>query len=90
VKVKSALPDDEVLKIMHERAPGFRAMPGLIQKYYGHEKATGEFTGIYIWDSVESLSEYRKSEMAKTIPTVYQAVGQPRIEVFDVPLVLLS
>ncbi len=90
VKFKSALSDSEVMRIMQERAPRFRALPGLIQKYYGHEKETGEFTGIYVWDSEQSLREYRDSELARTIPEAYRAEGQPRIEIFEVPLVLRS
>ena len=90
VKFKSALSFSEVERIMKERAPAFRALPGLIQKYYGHEQETGELTGIYIWDSMQSLQEFRKTELARTIPKAYQAEGQPRIEVFEVPLVLRS
>lgn len=90
VKFKSKLSDDEVRRVMNERAPNFRALPGLIQKYYGYEKATGEYTGIYIWDSEEALRAYRESELARTIPEAYQAASTPRIEVFDVPLVLRS
>lgn len=90
VKLKSSLPDEEAIRIMEERAPQFRAIPGLIQKYYGHEKATGEFCGVYVWDSEESLQEYRKSELARTIPVAYKGEGQPRIEVFDVVSVLRS
>lgn len=90
VKIKSSLPYDDVMRIMHERAPEFRAIPGLIQKYYGHEKATGEYTGVYIWDSIESLKEFRESELAKTIAQAYEATEPPRIEVFEVALVLRS
>ena len=90
IKFKSALSDSDVERIMKERAPRFRALPGLVQKYYGREQDTGEFTGIYVWDSEESLREYRKSELARTVPQAYQAQGQPRIEVFEVPLVLRS
>ena len=90
VKFKSALSDSDVQRIMKERAPSFRAMPGLIQKYYGLEKETGEYTGIYIWDSEQSLREFRETELARTIPEAYQAVGKPRVEIFEVPLVLRS
>lgn len=90
VKFKSALADNDAMRIMKERAPSFRAFPGLIQKYYGREPETGEFTGIYLWDSEQSLREFRETELARTIPEAYQAVGQPRIEIFEVPLVLRS
>ena len=88
VKFKSALSNNDVMRIVVERAPSFRALPGLIQKYYGHEKDTGEFTGIYIWDSEQSLRAFRESELARTIPEAYQVEGEPRIEIFEVPLVL--
>jgi heme-degrading monooxygenase HmoA len=90
VKLKSSLPYDEVMRVMEERAPEFRAIPGLVQKYYGHEKETGEFCGVYIWESEESLKEFRQSELARTIPVAYKADGQPRIEVFDVISLLRS
>ena len=83
VKFKSALSHDEAMRVVKERLPQFRALPGLIQKYYGHEKETGEYTGIYLWDSEESLREYRASELARSIPEAYQVVGKPRIEVFE-------
>lgn len=90
VKFKTALPVSDVLRISRERAPRYRALPGLIQKYYGIEKETGEVTGVYIWDSKQSLQEFRDSELARTIPEAYKVEGQPRIEVFDVELVLRS
>jgi heme-degrading monooxygenase HmoA len=90
VKFKSELSYEEAEKVMKERAPEFRALPGLIQKFYGIEKDTGEFTGIYFWDSQESASEFQKTELARTIPTAYKAVGAPKIEFFDVIMTLRS
>jgi hypothetical protein len=90
VKFKSALSDSDAKRIMEERAPSFRALPGLIQKYYGLEHETEEFTGIYLWDSEKSLREFRETELARTIPEAYKAVGKPRIEVFELLLTLRS
>ena len=45
---------------------------------------TGEYTGIYLWDSEQSIREFRESELARTIPSAYQVAGQPRIEIFEV------
>ena len=84
VKFKSGLSDNEVQRVMKERAPKFRALPGLVQKYYGHEKQTGEFTGIYLWDSEQSMREFRETELARTIPVAYKAEGKPRIEFFEI------
>lgn len=84
VKFKSGLSDAAVQRVMKERAPQFRALPGLVQKYYGHEVQTGEFTGIYLWDSEESLHQFQKTELARTIPVAYKVESTPRIEFFDV------
>jgi heme-degrading monooxygenase HmoA len=84
VKFKSGLSDTEVERVFKERMPRFRELTGLVQKYYGHEKDTGEFTGVYLWDSKESIDRFRQSELAQTIPVAYKAQNKPRIEFFDV------
>lgn len=90
VRFKSELSRDHAEKVMKERAPQFRAIPGLIQKFYGVEKDTGEFAGIYFWDSEESIDEFRQSELARTIPVAYKAAGTPEIDLFDVIYTLRS
>lgn len=90
VKFKSELSQDQAEKVMKERAPQYRTIPGLIQKFYGVEKDTGELTGIYFWDSEDSIREFKQSELARTIPTAYKAASTPRIEFFDVALTLRS
>jgi hypothetical protein len=82
VKFSSPLTEDEVLAVMERRAPEFRQVPGLIQKFYGREVDTGDTCGIYIFDSHESLRAFRQTELARTIPNAYQ-VESPRIEVFE-------
>ena len=44
----------------------FRALPGLVQKNYVKYRDTGEYAGMYFWDSDESMGEYRKSKLAAT------------------------
>ena len=88
VKFKSGLSGAEVERVMLERAVKFRALPGLLQKYYAHDKETGEYAGIYLWDSERSLAEYERSDLRKSIPQAYAAQGQPRIERLDVKFLL--
>ena len=88
VKLKSALSETEIQRVMEERAPQFRALPGLLQKYYLRDSKTGEIGAVYIWDSEESLHAYRQSDLARTIASAYQAVEQPRIEIFETILTL--
>lgn len=84
VKLKTNLSEDELLTIAHERAPQFRAIPGLVQKYYLRRPGEGEFAGLYVWDSAESLAAFRDSELARSIPAAYQVVEPPVIEVGEV------
>jgi len=82
-KFKSRLPDEEVRRIMRERAPRFREQKGLLQKFYGYEESTSMHTGIYIWDSRNSMHAFRETELAKSIPSAYQVETPPRVEVFE-------
>jgi heme-degrading monooxygenase HmoA len=84
VKFRSGLSDEAVRRVMEERAPQFRALPGLLQKWYVREPATGEFSGVYLWDSEDSLRAFRASDLAGTIAAAYEVAGPPRIETFEV------
>ena len=80
VRFKTSLPPDELEKRYKKRLPEFRALPGLVQKYYLHDPSSDEWGGFYLWDSQESLNEYMASDLRKSIPETYQIVGTPRIE----------
>ncbi|MDX1395572.1 MAG: hypothetical protein R3195_14395 [Gemmatimonadota bacterium] len=84
VKLRSSLPEDELLAIAHERAPQFRALDGLVQKYYVRGAGDGEFAGVYVWESMEALTAFRESDLAKTIAEAYRVVEPPVIEVREV------
>ena len=84
VRFESELDVDEIHRRYPERMPEFRALPGLIQKYYLHDPATDEWCGIYLWDSKASAQAYLQSDLRKTIPQAYGVVGTPRVESFDV------
>lgn len=84
VKLKSNLPEEELLRRAKERKPQFEAIPGLIQKYYVKLNEEGGYSGIYVWDNRESLAAFRDSELAKTIPSAYEVIEVPNIEVLDI------
>ena len=84
VKLRTSLSEEELLTIAHERAPQFRALPGLVQKYYVRRQGEGEFAGVYIWDSMESLAAFRESDLARSIAAAYQVTEPPVIEVGEV------
>ena len=84
VKIKTNLSEEEFFEAAHTRTPRFKAIDGIIQKYYLRLENEGEYGGIYIWDSMESLQEFKQSDLAKTIGEAYGVIGKPSVEVHDI------
>jgi hypothetical protein len=83
VRVKSQLDEKELERRMLERRPRFQEVPGLVQKIYGKDEATGDMCGIYFFESQAALDAFRETELAQTIPTAYEA-KEVRPEIYDV------
>ena len=83
VRITTRLAHEEVRQIVEKRAPRFRQVPGLLQKYYGYEPSSEAFCGCYIFDSEESRQAFAQSELARTIPAAYQA-EEVRVETYEV------
>ena len=83
VRIKSVLEPEELDRRLNERKPRFLEVPGLIQKIYGRDEATGDVCGIYFFASKEALAAFRDTELAKTIPSAYEATDVRR-EVYEV------
>jgi hypothetical protein len=79
----SDLESDEFDRRPLERRPHFREVPGLLQKIYGPDRATGDVCGIYFFESEDALEAFRETELARTIPAAYEAVDVRR-EIYDV------
>ncbi len=82
VRITSDLPFEELSARAEARKPQFLEVPGLIQKFYVHDPATGDVGGIYFFEDRKALIAYRDSELAKSIPAAYEAT-EVRPEVFD-------
>ncbi len=78
------------MKVVNERAPEFRALAGLQQKYYLKDAASGEYAGLYLWDSPDSQGTFRNSERRASIAKAYKVQGEPRVEVYKVLMPLRS
>ena len=48
IKFESALSEDEVLEIAQDRIENFRALPGLLQKYYVKFEKPNHYGGGYM------------------------------------------
>lgn len=90
VKFETSLSQEDVLAVAEERLPQFRAIPSLVQKYYVKLPEPNRYGGIYIWESHEALSEFRDSELAKTIASAYKVVGAPDVGIHEVLFPLRS
>lgn len=88
IRYKSRLGYDEVKEKFLDRSDRYRKVPGLIQKYYVRFTATGEYGGIYVWDSKASLDAWKKGNLSETIVETYQIEGEPSRELTEVMLVL--
>ena len=84
IRLKSNLPEEELIKRAQDRKPQFGAIKGLLQKYYVKMPDSGQYGGIYVWDSKKSLDTYRKSDLASSIPEAYELIEAPNIEILDV------
>ena len=82
VRIKSDLDSEELERRMLERFPRFKEVPGLVQKIYGRDDATGEYCGIYFFKDQKSLADFRDTDLAKTIPGAYEA-SDVRREVYS-------
>ncbi len=83
VRVKSQLDEKELERRLIERRPRFHEVPGLVQKIYGRDAATGDVCGIYFFEDQAALAKFRETELAKTIPDAYEAIDIRR-EVYEV------
>jgi hypothetical protein len=82
VRAKSGLSPDALDRQLLERKPRFREVPGLVQKMYGKDPATGAVCGIYFFKDQESLTAFQKSELAQSIASAYE-VTEIRMETYE-------
>lgn len=83
VQFETALTEDEVLAVARQRAPQFRAIPSLVQKYYLRLGKPNHYGGFYVWESADALARFRESDLAKSIPAAYRVVGAPDVAVHE-------
>lgn len=85
---KSNLPKEKVIKNFEARADLYRVVPGLVQKYYVHDDATGHFGGIHVFDSLETAEAFMESDLVKSIGNAQNSHEPPTVRLLHVDLVL--
>ena len=71
VRFRSALPEERITELFRVRASEYLAIPGLRQKYYLRFHS-GEYGGVYVWDSAASMEQFFASDLARSICDVYR------------------
>lgn len=85
---KSGLHPEEVIRNFKERAAKYREIKGLVQKYYVHDESSGEFGGIYLFDTKENMEAFSNSDVAKSIGSAQKFIEPPTEKYFTVSHVL--
>ncbi len=80
----SGLPLEEVYSKFQQRAEKFRKVKGLLQKYYIHDKSTGEVGGVYLFDTRENLVAFRNSDFPRNTRGAYDVPGTPTFRELEV------
>lgn len=89
VKFNSTLSAENLMDVCKADMKTFRAVPGLIQKYYIAEENTGAISGIYIFETKSARAAFWTSELAKNIPIRYGVIAETlRVEQYDMAIVL--
>ena len=90
IRYRSGLEHREVERRFAERSDRYRNVPGLVQKYYVKFAATGEYGGIYVWESPQALEAWQAGNLSGTLARTYEIEGEPGRELAEVMLVLRS
>jgi len=88
VRFKSKMTDENVQKTYENRAPRYRALSGLKQKFYLKFTETGEHGAVYLWESEKDIEDFRKSDLRRTIPKAYQVDGKADSQLAEVVMAL--
>lgn len=83
IRYASELSAEEIDRLSQERSDNYRAMDGLLQKYYIHNEESDRFGGIYVFDSSQSADALFESDINASLRDVY-SVTDIEIERFPV------
>jgi hypothetical protein len=79
--LKKKLPQEELRGLLGQLVGVYKGVPGLKEKYFFEDLASGESGGIYVFESQETLDKYIGSEVWKNVVEA-NAVADPKIEKF--------
>jgi len=81
VRFRSRLDENELLRIATERSEEFLRVPGLLQKLYFGDVSGDGYGAVYLWDTAESLAQFRQSDLFASIGEAYEIEGPMEVAV---------
>ncbi|MBV0926271.1 YdhR family protein [Halomicroarcula limicola] len=72
ITYESALAVDEIDSLFRERAERYRAMDGLLQKFYLRDEKNGRVGGIYVFESAASADALFESDIHASLREAYK------------------
>ena len=72
-----------MIKLSATREDLYKKVPGLLQIVYMKDERTNQAGSILFFDNEESLNSYRTSDLAKSIPKIYDLIQPPELQIFD-------
>lgn len=83
VTFSSDISRDDYEAMVLEGAPVWAAVPGLIIKHFVYNFEEHKFGGIYLWEDEESMQEYCKSDLFKSV-IEHPAFSDHKSQIFEV------
>ena len=89
IKFKTTLNEEELVRTINSTVPGYKNVPGLVEKYFLSEEGSDLISGIYIFSTVSAREVFWESAFAKdSIPRYGVVADSVRIERYAIDLVL--
>ena len=74
---ESELRPEDVERTMRERAPRFREVDGLVQKYFFHDEERDRYGAVFLFESAAARDAYLESDLRAGVGEAYAITGTP-------------
>ncbi|TQF69352.1 hypothetical protein FK531_11505 [Rhodococcus spelaei] len=88
MRFETALDEAEQEKLSRAGLPKFRALEGLLQKYYVRNRDAGVVGGVYLFESKEAAQAYIDGPIVASVGERFRVVGDVEIELLEVEMTL--
>src|SRR3954470_15949360 len=85
-QLPAGLTADQIGAAIHEAAPGFRNVPGLVRKQFLRSKDCRTAGGVYLWNDAGAAHAFMNERVAPMIREKFHV--DPTIEFYDSPVIV--